>query len=36
MRAVILAALGVLAIALFPVYIIGNLIYRLTKRSVRV
>ena len=36
MRAVIMAVLGVLAIGLFPLYIIGNLIYRWTRRSVRV
>ena len=36
MRAVIMAVLGVLAIGLFPLYIIGNLIYRWTKRSVQV
>ena len=36
MRAVIMAVLGVLAVGLFPLFIIGKLIYRLTKQSVRI
>ena len=36
MRAVIMVVLGVLAVGLFPFFILGNLIYRWTKRSVRV
>jgi hypothetical protein len=36
MRTVVMVVLGVLAVGLFPLFIIGNLIYRVTKRSVRV
>lgn len=35
MKAVFLFALGVVMIGAIPVYIIGNLIYQVVKRSVR-